>query len=419
MPKPPPFGLRTPPSVNTSAAFSRQPLHKDPTPSISRLKGGGGMLEWEREGGKRLSDLKEHWAPSTDPMPASLPANKPVPTYRKSWTPAPKPEPVEDENGWDAPKVLVAPPLERRRLSFDAFGSLPVLEEVRTPAATLVRKGGSPLPVLQDEDVLAPAVPEKKVEERDMVTIEHNDRPIPTLDIAALVNAHNANTKNVFDPKSILTISVEVLLITGTTATALPTPSSATFHDTEALAIVHRYKSKLSGNRLVNTKVWAWYGKKSTPGKLEHAKLSGLVRRYGVALEEVTQSAEGEDGGELACRQGSRTHWSCENTTMHVVRSLPSSSTSTSTSSAELLLAIIDELDLSIANLCSGFSYILTLLASSYIWHGRGSLAHERVVARIYIKGLFEGREEEDGGESAELFWMMLGERETRPMWGS
>ncbi|KZV63797.1 hypothetical protein PENSPDRAFT_691302 [Peniophora sp. CONT] len=142
--KPPPFGPRTPPSVNASAAFSRMPQQKDPTPSISRLKGrgfvasivqasaqleggageGGGSGEGgagggEGRGGKRLSTLAERWAPSTEPVPASPPAAKPATSFRKSWTPtpsasvkpapAPAPEPVrrdpESEQEWEPSSV--------------------------------------------------------------------------------------------------------------------------------------------------------------------------------------------------------------------------------------------------------------------------------------------------------------------------
>ncbi|KZV63823.1 hypothetical protein PENSPDRAFT_199211 [Peniophora sp. CONT] len=139
--KPPPFGPRTPPSINASAAFSRMPQQKDPTPSISRLKGrgfvasivqasaqleggagegsAGGEGGGERRGGKRLSTLAERWASSTESVPASPPAaqTKPTTGFRKSWTPtpsvkpapAPTPEPVhrdpEPEQAWEPPSA--------------------------------------------------------------------------------------------------------------------------------------------------------------------------------------------------------------------------------------------------------------------------------------------------------------------------
>ena len=93
---------------------------------------------------------------------------------------------------------------------------------------------------------------------------------------------------------------------------------------------------------------------------------------------------------------------------MHCVRSLPAHSPAA---------VIVNELDLSVSNLRSGYSYCLTLLGSSYVWHGRGARKEERTAARVYVRGLsaenaevvelVEGVDDED-----ELFWMMLGEKE-------
>lgn len=70
----------------------------------------------------------------------------------------------------------------------------------------------------------------------------------------------------------------------------------------------------------------------------------------------------------------------------------------------------------SIRNLCSAFSYCLTLLDTLYVWHGCGSLDTERAVARDYAKALaspssnvvelIEGQSDADD----EMFWMILGE---------
>ncbi|KZV63799.1 hypothetical protein PENSPDRAFT_691304 [Peniophora sp. CONT] len=305
-------------------------------------------------------------------------------------------------------EVMVAPPLERRRSSFEAFGSLPVLKEVRTPVGSIAMRGSKgALPVLQDEE----PVNVQSTQAAKTVTIKHSDDgPLPPIDVSVLASARLGD--RTYRADGILTISVEVLSITGASATALPSTETSTFYDTEILAIVHRFKSKSNG--LVNTKVWAWYGRKSNAGELEMSKLSGLARRYGVGLVEVRQGGEGKEvemvgvlGGRVAVRQGSRTHWSAENTTMHIVRSL----------SHDGSIVIMDELDLSVNNLCSGYSFCLTLLGSSYVWHGRGSRKEERAVARIYAKVLssennevVELREGEDDDD--ELFWMMLGEKE-------
>lgn len=68
-----------------------------------------------------------------------------------------------------------------------------------------------------------------------------------------------------------------------------------------------------------------------------------------------------------------------------------------------------------VSNLCSGFSYCLTILDTLYVWHGCGSKQQERDAAFKYaqnlaakgstVVNLVEGESDDD-----EMFWMMLGE---------
>lgn len=68
-----------------------------------------------------------------------------------------------------------------------------------------------------------------------------------------------------------------------------------------------------------------------------------------------------------------------------------------------------------IKNLCSGFSYCLSLLETFYVWHGRGSRTEERQAALKYAQSLssspdsvielVEGQSDQD-----EMFWLILGE---------
>ncbi|KAF8897057.1 hypothetical protein CPB84DRAFT_1681849, partial [Gymnopilus junonius] len=199
---------------------------------------------------------------------------------------------------------------------------------------------------------------------------------------------------------------VEVLAITGTTATPL-SRGFEIFYDTEILVIIHRVKSKSSG--LASTFVWCWLGRKSTLGDREEHKVDDLAKRYGTSAKFVHQLAEPAElvqvlGGQLAIRQGSRMHWSTENTTMHLVRSFRN-------------IILIDENDLSIKNLCSAFSYCVTVLGSVYVWNGRGSTDQERKAVLQYATTfstdsipptvLTEGDDDDD-----EMFWMILGDED-------
>ncbi|OAX42531.1 hypothetical protein K503DRAFT_790098 [Rhizopogon vinicolor AM-OR11-026] len=188
---------------------------------------------------------------------------------------------------------------------------------------------------------------------------------------------------------------------------AIPVPRDThVFYDTEVLAVVHRAKSRESG--LVSTKVWCWHGKKCRFGEREENKAGELARRYGSALETVFQRREPPElvhvlGGKLAVRQGTRAHWSSENAAMHIVRL-----------SGEHIF--INEVDLNVRNLCSGYSYCVSILDQIYVWHGCGSTPKERNAARDYaqeiaLKGtsVTELREGDDDADD-EMFWTVLGD---------
>ncbi|KIY48590.1 hypothetical protein FISHEDRAFT_43148 [Fistulina hepatica ATCC 64428] len=206
-----------------------------------------------------------------------------------------------------------------------------------------------------------------------------------------------------------MTISVEVMSVTSGSVTPAVQHQLddriSVFYDTETLAIILRCKSKKSG--LVDTTVWGWWGKSSQAGDKEKTKLNELARRYGTTLVSVSQYAEPVDmvralGGCLAIRQGTRAHWSSENTTMHLVR-------------CHNDLIFIDELELDVKNMCSGFSYCFSLLGTQYVWHGCGSVRAERETALRYARALTSSVGEEvvelsEGNDEDEMFWTILGD---------
>ncbi|KAI0769641.1 hypothetical protein BD413DRAFT_477512 [Trametes elegans] len=351
-----------------------------------------------------------------------------------------KDENEEEEEAYEPPSVknLVAnwgprsngsaptpapPQLERRKSNYDKYSAfvMPPLKEEKTPApspaGTLARSGAAPIPevVKQElgapkdakpskvEDVLVTVEPvEVKPQPREeLVRLAHVDEPLPHVDVDALYHA----PRPAYAPNpDLTTISVDVLSIAGSTASAVSKDASV-FYDGEFLAVVHRAKARSSG--LVQSKVWGWRGRHAQVGERETQKLQELARRYGTSPVIVLQSREPAEfvhvlGGQLATRQGTRTHWSAENTAMHVVRS-------------HYGQIFIDELDLNIKNLCSGYSYCISILDTYYVWHGRGSTAAEQRAALKYAQGLASSPENvvqftEDESFSDEMFWMILGE---------
>ncbi|KAK0212784.1 hypothetical protein DFS33DRAFT_1377248 [Desarmillaria ectypa] len=297
-------------------------------------------------------------------------------------------------------------PAEKRRSSYERYSVIampPLKEEVTptsSPAGTLSRgvveqvvgsEGRFDARISNEDESRLNDIP------NDIVQFHYTDEPLPHVDIGRLV----AKSSPTCQDRSVSTISVDVLIISGCSATAI-TPDLNVFYDTEVLAIVHRSKSKSSG--LASTTVWAWQGKASQLKEKEEQKLKELASRYGSNYIVIPQYAEPAEllrvlENQLAIRQGSRAHWTAENTTMHVVRQNGDG-------------IIIDELDLSIRNLCSGFSYCVSVLGTIYVWHGCGSLARERQAAMRYAKTLGSNVVElsNSEGDDDDMFWMILGE---------
>ncbi|KAL5528214.1 hypothetical protein ACEPAF_7350 [Sanghuangporus sanghuang] len=372
---------------------------------------------------------------------ASVAAGSPVSPVASKPPRSPFAPPTAEENdrqrdpgGWNeaenertiTPAIIKA---ERRRSTYERYSNftLPALPEEKTPVSSPVGtlKKGADIPVPDDgagaeEDsgkdtqsggietrVEKPAPPKKPDFARapsSKIHIDVVDEPVPAVNAAKVWETRPPGF--VPDPDQ-HTVSVEVLDVAGGSSTEITKgPDNVyVFYETELLAIVHRAKSRSSG--LVATKVWAWTGRKAEGGEREEKKLQELAKRYGTALLRCGQCAEPQElvnvlGGILVIRQGQRSLWSSENTTMHVVRS-----------SAGVIL--IDEVDLNVRNLCSGFSYCISLLDTLWVWYGCGSIPAERNAALRYAQTLYSGNDEkklvevEEGNED-EMFWMFLGE---------
>jgi len=127
--------------------------------------------------------------------------------------------------------------------------------------------------------------------------------------------------------------------------------------------------------------------------------------RYGAPTIECMQGSEHDElmrvlPSPLITRQGLREHWTADNTTMHRVRSVHG-------------VIVINEVDFLITYLCSGFSYVITVLGTIYVWHGRGSLPSEQAAAMSYAQSLLTTElilNELREGDEDEMFWMILGD---------
>ncbi|KAH9858402.1 hypothetical protein C2E23DRAFT_864363 [Lenzites betulinus] len=432
-PKPVPSPSTTPPQSTTQKPPASPARH-------TRIPSTGNRAT-VMDVAQTFNEVMQSTSPiSVSPVETKLPP-PPPPTDTKPVTHAvPNGDAEEDEESWEPPSVknlvagwgprsngpppaLTAPAMERRRSSYEKYSAfvLPPLTEERTPvsspAGTLARGVAPPVERVKEElerpkpkeekasDVVVTVEPvEAKPQPRDeRIRLVHADQPLPHVDIHSLYHA----PRPTYTPDAdVATVSVDVLSIFGNTASPISKDASI-FYDAEILAIIHRAKVRSSG--LVETKVWGWQGRRAQLGERESQKLQELARRYGTAPVLLRQAREPAEfvailGGQLAIRQGTRTHWSAENTAMHVVRSLHG-------------VIHIDEVDLNIKHLCSGYSYCISILDTYYVWHGRGSVAAEQSAARAYAQSLASSPDRladltEEESYADEMFWMILGEGE-------
>ncbi|KAH9986530.1 hypothetical protein BJV74DRAFT_844539 [Russula compacta] len=310
---------------------------------------------------------------------------------------------AEAETTTKSPVPFVALPIEERKSSFDKYSGRvmsPVVEE-RTSTTRVVNAVHTEVDMNADASGQEQASSDSILpvqQDGSFIEIPFHDEPLPRIDLDNLLPPFKYQHGT-----DITTISVDIMSITGATATGVKGDANI-FYDSEILAIVHRAKMKSSG--LVETTLWGWEGRRSQIGEREQRKLKDMARHYGTKLYPVQQGCEPPElmhtlGGRLATRQGTRSYWSAENTTMHQVRLAHGN-------------VFIDEHDLHVSNLCSAFSYCLTLLGTSYVWYGKGSPPGERQAALGYALSLTAESSPvvlvEQESDDNEMFWMMLGD---------
>ncbi|KIO15935.1 hypothetical protein M407DRAFT_34438, partial [Tulasnella calospora MUT 4182] len=128
------------------------------------------------------------------------------------------------------------------------------------------------LPFSESEPIIRLAIddPSNEIEPYDLSSISRVEDPLAL-------------------PADAVTISVEVLTVTGN-ATSPVTTDIHIFYDVEVRAIVHRFKSKASG--LVTTRVFGWRGRQAEVGPMEAKKLGELATRFGTSLHPCIQGSE-------------------------------------------------------------------------------------------------------------------------------
>ncbi|SNX81794.1 related to glycinamide ribonucleotide transformylase [Melanopsichium pennsylvanicum] len=200
-------------------------------------------------------------------------------------------------------------------------------------------------------------------------------------------------------------------------------------HDDETLAVIKRFKSEAG---LVKTKLWIRTGRSAAlhPFELgplstscaEGRKVAELAERYSVKPVVIPSGCESSEliaalsGTWAVSRQGSRKRFNDAATSLYRVRRALAP-----VKDAEERFAI-QQVDLRTANLCSGDSFVFSVLSTLGVWHGRGSAAAVRAAAVRFAQALAKSgsssvryvqniAEVEEGSEDS-LFWNVFDKTE-------
>ncbi|PWN19721.1 hypothetical protein BCV69DRAFT_283827 [Microstroma glucosiphilum] len=203
------------------------------------------------------------------------------------------------------------------------------------------------------------------------------------------------------------TVSVETLSLQsdGSTST-IASHEAHILYETETLAVVHRFRSSSSG-QTVATKLYARAGHQASSSSQVAQKLSDLARRYSTSVIDARQGREDTGlvralGGKVETRQGSRRGWDKSNSLMWRVQEQDG-------------VIFIDQVDLSTSNLCSAYSYLLSIVGNLFVWYGKGSTALEREIVSAHAREIFGPSsrisEQEEGAED-KSFWNFLSKSE-------
>ncbi|CEL60808.1 hypothetical protein RSOLAG1IB_04047 [Rhizoctonia solani AG-1 IB] len=393
----------TKPSTPKPISPISPPRHSGPPPSPGRNKSRATVMELAQAMSEKQGETLEE--PKLPPSPLSIPA---VRERRRS--------------SYDRYSVTTMPPLEEEKspaptpvatLSKSQELSVPVAEPVPIstspktspkmspkPSPRLSPKPLSPRPLSPRPSPKAQAAPlpvENKVD--GVFRVDPNMAPIPPFN---LQQAISSNPYTFSFPTNLKRISTDVFNLSNGQATAVPSYPCLVY-ESELVAVVQRVRNETNG--LVLNRVWGWYGKKAQVGPREEGKLAELAKQYGTSVIASFQGDESQElvdavGGQWIIRQGSRAHWTPENTTMHCTRQLGDA-------------CFTDEVDFHVSNLCSAYSYCVTVLDAVYVWYGRGTTQYEREAAAAYgrmIAGPEKEIDEYDEGKEDPIFFVLLGD---------
>lgn len=182
--------------------------------------------------------------------------------------------------------------VEKQRSTHDKYSTfvLPSLKEeatpMQTPVGTLNPRLLGEIDIVLDETAVAIERPRDTQEPSEdagsnSILFDADDTDLPTVEVAKILKSATGPPGPALDTQ---TISVDLVVLVGTTASPVVGPSNI-FYEPEILVVVHRTKSKSSS--LASTSVWCWLGRRSILGDREEKRLHELAKRYGTSAVSI------------------------------------------------------------------------------------------------------------------------------------
>ncbi|GAA5825138.1 hypothetical protein JCM3770_000644 [Rhodotorula araucariae] len=194
------------------------------------------------------------------------------------------------------------------------------------------------------------------------------------------------------------TLSLDIFHLNSLSADPYPIDHNHMLFSTEIVGIVHRQ----AGSRGVETQTWVWFGRDADETPWTGERIARLAEKTATAPVEVGSGEEGADlaeafAGQLTVCRGRRDEFD------HLARKMFSVQSQDGA-------VFVEEADVSIHTLCSGYCTVFSSLGEVYAWLGEGSTDLERGAACEFAESLADGRAVAvlAEGEETALFWHQL-----------
>ncbi|GAA5922103.1 hypothetical protein JCM3775_003491 [Rhodotorula graminis] len=173
--------------------------------------------------------------------------------------------------------------------------------------------------------------------------------------------------------------------------------------ENEVVGVVYRAAApEGEGDEGVLTRTWVWRGRDAQETARTEERIARLAEKTGTTPVEVQAGAEGAElaeafAGQLTVCRGARDAFDHLAQRMFSVQSHDDA-------------VFVEEADVTIRTLCSGYATVFSSLGEVYAWLGEGSTDLERHAACEFAESLADGRSVEvlAEGEETALFWHQL-----------